>query len=362
MKPSVSVIVPVFNVEDYLRKCLESLSAQTLREIEIIVVDDGSTDGSFAVASECAKQDGRIRVIHQENQGVSGARNAGLNAASGEYIGFADPDDWAEPGMFEALYTRAKSDDADFCACDYSFVYEDRSEPHVLGLKNGTLSISKYGLDRMWFEKKFAAVIWNKIFRRSVIEEYGLRFESTRNVFSEDVLFNLCFLRHIDTASSVEGSYYNYFQQRPGSLMNSIKPDHLKRELFLVDRFSEYYASYPHEDIRERMRLRLFFERVQNSCMYNLEQRGRVGNTWKELREAKRHELFEQSMRKAASDHEIWLPMRIFARLSGHGWLLPAACYMHVFGAASRVKNRIKKGRPSKPPQTPPIQAVKPNN
>ncbi|NGZ74029.1 glycosyltransferase [Saccharibacillus alkalitolerans] len=358
MKPSVSIVVPVFNVEEYLRKCLDSLTAQTLREIEIIVVDDGSTDDSFRVASECAERDDRIRVIRQENRGVSGARNAGLDAASGEYIGFADPDDWAEPGMFEALYKKAKKDGADFCACDYRLVYEDRSVSNVLELRESSMSIAEYGLDRMWNEKKFAAVIWNKVFRRAIIEEHGLRFESTRNVFSEDVLFNLFFLRHADKASSVEGSYYNYFQQRPGSLMNSIKPDHLKRELFLVDRFAEYYATYPDADIRDRMMLRLFFERVQNSCMYNLERRGRVGNTWKELGEARRHELFGRSMRTAASEKEIWLPMRIFARLSGQGLLLPAACYMHAFGAASRVKKSLKAKKTFKPSETPPVQTT----
>lgn len=347
MNPSVSIIIPVYNVEHYLKKCLDSLSAQTLREIEMIVVDDGSTDASLAVASECARRDGRIKVVHQENQGVSGARNTGLDAATGTYIGFADPDDWAEPGMFEALYTRAQRDRSDFCACDYRLVYEDgEGTGNVLGLQDGKLNIAEYGLDKLWNEKKFAAVIWNKIYRRSLIEEHGLRFESTRNVFSEDVLFNLCVLRHAETASSVGKSYYNYFQMREGSLMNSVKPDHLKRELFLVDRFEGYYASHPNREVRERITNRLFFERVQNSCMYNLERRGSLIRTWKELREARKHKHFVGSMRKAASDSDIWLPMRLFARIAGIGLLLPAACYMHAFGAASRMKRRMRgKGR-----------------
>lgn len=343
MNPSVSIIIPVYNVEHYLKKCLDSLSAQTLREIEMIVVDDGSTDASLAVASECARRDERIKVIHQENQGVSGARNRGLEAATGTYIGFADPDDWAEPGMFEALYTRATREGSDFCACDYSLVYEDGAGTrNVLGLQDGALNIAEYGLDKLWNEKKFAAVIWNKIYRRSLIERHGLRFESTRNVFSEDVLFNLCVLRHATTASSVGESYYNYFQMREGSLMNSIKPDHLKRELFLVDRFEEYYASYPDQAIGERMALRLFFERIQNSCMYNLDRRGSLIHTWRELREARKHKRFVRSMRSAAADSGIWLPMRGFARIAGMGLLLPAACYMHTFGAASRIKKKMR--------------------
>jgi len=359
VKPSVSIVVPVFNVEKYLKKCLDSLSAQTLREIEMIVVDDGSTDGSLGVALECARRDERIKVIHQENQGVSGARNAGLDAATGTYIGFADPDDWADTEMFEALYTRARQDDADFCACDYSLVYEDGvGTPNVLRLQDGKLNIAEYGLDKLWNEKKFAAVIWNKIYRRSLIEEHRLRFESTRHVFSEDVLFNLFFLRHASVASSVGTSYYYYFQMREGSLMNSIKPEHLKRELFLVDRFADYYASYPSPEIRERMALRLFFERIQNSCMYNLDRRGSVLNTWRELREARKHKLFLNSMRRAAADSDIWLPMRLFARMAGIGLLLPAACYMHLFGAASKMKKKWQRRGESKRSDASPIQSV----
>ncbi|OWA36933.1 hypothetical protein B9G55_02320 [Saccharibacillus sp. O16] len=359
VKPSVSIVIPVFNVEKYLKKCLDSLSAQTLREIEIIVVDDGSTDGSLAVARECARGDARIQVIHQENRGVSGARNTGLDAASGDYIGFVDPDDWVEAGMYEALHTRARQDESDFCACDYSLVYEDGVGTHsVLGLRDGKWNLAEYGLDKLWNEKKFAAVIWNKIYRRSLIEQHGLRFESTKKVFSEDVLFNLFFLRHAVTASSVGTSYYHYFQMREGSIMNSIKPDHLKRELFLVDRFSDYYATYPNPEVSERMMFRLFFERIQNSCMYNLDRRGRVSHTWRELREAKQHKHFTRSMRTAASDSEIWLPMRGFAGIAGRGMLLPAACYIHAFGLASRMKKKWRGRGESKRSKASSIQSA----
>ncbi|GHV04216.1 hypothetical protein AGMMS50229_05110 [Campylobacterota bacterium] len=116
MAPKVSIIVPVFNMQSYLAKCLDSLIAQTLTDIEIIAVNDGSTDNSSAILSEYAARERRIVVIDQENCGQGHARNRAIEAASGEYIGFIDPDDFVSADYFEALYLGAKRIDADICA------------------------------------------------------------------------------------------------------------------------------------------------------------------------------------------------------------------------------------------------------
>lgn len=105
---TISVIVPVYNAEKYLDRCVESIVAQTYKNLEIILVDDGSTDNSPAICDAWAKKDSRIRVIHKKNGGVSSARNAGLDACTGDYIGFADADDWMEPDMYEVLIGNAK--------------------------------------------------------------------------------------------------------------------------------------------------------------------------------------------------------------------------------------------------------------
>lgn len=115
--PLVSVIIPVYNAEDYLPACLDSLLCQTLTEIEILLIDDGSTDGSGRICDACAAKDARIRVIHQENQGVSRARNQGIEHAAGEYILLVDSDDWAEPTLCEQLYMAAEAHHADLCIC-----------------------------------------------------------------------------------------------------------------------------------------------------------------------------------------------------------------------------------------------------
>ena len=109
----ISVVVPVYNVEEYLDQCVESLVGQTYKNLEVILVDDGSPDNCPAMCDEWAERDNRIKVIHKENGGVSSARNAALDIASGDYIGFVDSDDWIEPDMYEILIKNAKKYDAD---------------------------------------------------------------------------------------------------------------------------------------------------------------------------------------------------------------------------------------------------------
>ena len=118
-RPKISIIVPVYNVEKYLHRCIDSILVQTFTDFECIFIDDGSTDGSGRILDEYATEDGRVRVIHQANAGVSAARNAGLAMAHGEWIGFVDSDDWIEPNMYEYLYANAKNTNADAVVCGF---------------------------------------------------------------------------------------------------------------------------------------------------------------------------------------------------------------------------------------------------
>ena len=121
----ISIIVPVYNIEKYIEKSVESLVNQTYKNIEIILIDDGSTDSSPQICDKLKKEDTRIKVIHQPNKGVSAARNAGLDAACGDYIGFCDGDDIADKDMFEFLYNLAVSDNADIAMCEVRLVFEN---------------------------------------------------------------------------------------------------------------------------------------------------------------------------------------------------------------------------------------------
>ena len=131
--PLVSIIVPVYKVEKYLKRCVDSLTNQTLRDIEIILVDDGSPDSCSTICDEYAEKDERIKVIHKENGGVSSARNAGIDAAAGEYIGFVDSDDWIEQDMFERLMKNTQQYDADVSVCGLFVAKEQYSAMRPIG-------------------------------------------------------------------------------------------------------------------------------------------------------------------------------------------------------------------------------------
>ncbi len=118
MSDTISVIVPVYNVAPYLQRCVNSILAQTYQDLELIMIDDGSTDNSGSICDELQKKDPRIIVIHQNNQGVSAARNAGLDKCTGGYISFVDPDDWIEQNMYQDMVTAIKQKDADFAVCN----------------------------------------------------------------------------------------------------------------------------------------------------------------------------------------------------------------------------------------------------
>ena len=176
MDPKVSLIIPVFNAEKYLAQCLDSAIRQTLRELEIICIDDGSTDSSAEILKQYAVRDSRIRVIHQENggPGPSAARNRGLDAAHGEFIAFMDADDWCEPEMCETAYSLAVQHNAEIAQFNF---YEE---------ENGTSRLWKKSLKetRLFTEpherfvsiETLALTIWSRIFRRTFLVEHGIRF------------------------------------------------------------------------------------------------------------------------------------------------------------------------------------------
>ena len=124
-KPKISVVVPVYNAERFLHKCVDSILSQSFSDLELILVDDGSPDNSGAICDDYARQDSRVKVIHQRNSGVSVARNRGIQEASGDYIGFVDSDDWIDSEMYAVLYQTAKKEHTDIVMCDSMTVYDD---------------------------------------------------------------------------------------------------------------------------------------------------------------------------------------------------------------------------------------------
>ncbi len=171
--PKVSVIVTVYNVEDYLERCLQSLSAQTLEDIEILLVDDGSTDQSGRICDEYARKHANARVIHKENGGVSSARNAGLDAATGEFIGFVDSDDFVEPECFARVYGAAVRTGADVVCFGFASVWGDEAVMKVVGGEERLFDGNRNAFCAQ-FDRQFKYFCWDKIYRRRLFD--GLRY------------------------------------------------------------------------------------------------------------------------------------------------------------------------------------------
>ena len=218
--PRVSVVLPIFNVEKYLRRSLDALLCQTLRDIEIICVDDGSTDGTSAILAEYAERDARVQVIRQENAGAGVARNTGLDCARGEYLFFCDPDDSCDPKMLQDMYGKAVETSADIVVAGKTIVNADTGETvKVQPLSKDVLRrpqpFSPHDVaDRVFSMAK--AVPWDKLFRRCFVEEQGLRFQATRR--SNDVFFVDMALASATRISALPQCYYRYSLRRTGSL------------------------------------------------------------------------------------------------------------------------------------------------
>lgn len=218
MAPKVSVIIPVYNCEEYLPACIESLRAQTLSDIEMIFICDASPDGSLSILREAEREDARIRVIaFEENRGVSAARNAGLEAAKGEFIGFCDGDDWVEPQMFEKLYGIAVREAADVAFCRVFKDYASRQENVPLGFKTGTRfdekSIRSALIPAMLSretdsdELPLSGYTPRNLFRRKLAQAHRFRPDIR---YAEDLLFIVECMLCARAAVALDEAYYHY--------------------------------------------------------------------------------------------------------------------------------------------------------
>lgn len=223
----VSVIVPVYQVEAYLPRCLDSILAQTFADYELILVDDGTKDNCPAIMQAYAQRDSRIRQIHKENGGLSSARNAGLDAARGEYIAFVDSDDYVAPQWLEDVVRAAEETGAQQVLYNYALVVDGQEQGPYLRFASETIDLDRLGLAnyfyRYWMPYRHGQEAWSKLYRRSVIEENGLRFAPNDEIFAEDTLFSAMYLMHTHIIAALNTPYV-YYVQRGDSLMGMKKP------------------------------------------------------------------------------------------------------------------------------------------
>ena len=252
----ISVIVSIYNIQNYLEKSVQSIRNQTYRNLEIILVDDGSTDGSDVLCDKFAENDERIKVIHKKNGGLSSARNAGIKIATGEYIAFVDGDDWIDETMYEDMLCTMKNADADLSVCNYKEISQkgirDGSTDEVT-IFEGREILKVFIREDEKYQIQNAA--WNKLYKRSLMG--NLRFPE--GMLFEDIVYTTKLLAKSKRSVYINKAYYNYIFDRSDSIMNSKKVERLltdqvpayeekgefllsigERELFLTHQFFFY--------------------------------------------------------------------------------------------------------------------------
>ncbi len=215
--PSVSVIVPVYNTEKYLPRCLESLVEQTLEDIEIICVDDGSSDSSPVILDDYASRFPKVRAIHTENRGVSSARNTALDMAKGDYIGFVDSDDAASPLMFSTLLKYARNTDSSIVQCSYDRASRCVDTPRTYSGREEVVSA--------FMDFSLTNAVWDKLYRRDVIED--VRFPGDLK-FAEDFEFNAHAFVNAERVTVIPDSLLHYTERDESESHHSINNDHIK--------------------------------------------------------------------------------------------------------------------------------------
>lgn len=250
MNPKVSIIVPIFNMEQYLDRCLESLLGQSLTDIEIIAVNDGSKDSSLLILEEYARIDSRILIIDKQNGGVSSARNMGVQAARGAYIGFVDPDDWVDSEMYEAMYETAVEDDADIVMCTYIREFGTHAKEKTFNLPAKQILRSEEVKSNMLrrlvgpLREEVAnpeyldawGTVWSKLYRAKLLKENQLRFIDLSEIGSnEDSLFNMNAFFYANSFVFLNRPYYHYWRANTDSITSRHNP-------MLMEKFDKLYS------------------------------------------------------------------------------------------------------------------------
>lgn len=234
-RPLVSVIVPVYNVEKYLSRCLDSLINQTLKNLEIICINDGSKDNSIKILEEYSQKDNRIIILNQDNAGLSAARNNGMNHAKGEYIGFVDSDDWVDLNFFEQLYINVKKYNADIGVAGIKRVRSYKWKYHIKFEKEEVIQDINKKFQKCDVPDKCYPV--NKIYKLSELKKRNIYFEP--NVYFEDRLFTAQVLINLKTLVTVPNTYYNYWTN-PNSIVKTKSKKKLKDSQYTKEKLMKY--------------------------------------------------------------------------------------------------------------------------
>lgn len=254
----ISVIVPVYKVESYLNRCIESIVSQTYNNLEIILVDDGSPDNCPVICEDWRKRDHRIRVVHKKNGGLSDARNAGMKVASGDYIGFVDSDDWIAPKMYEKLLEAINRDGSDIAACSVKMVWQDDKPDRMLTQSTNRVMSRLEAQLALLEEAELKQPVWYKLYRKEIIQK--IPFEKGK--YHEDVFWSYQAVGNANKVSVID--YVGYFYwQRTGSIMGE---NYSLRRLDAMEAYCNRYE-YMKELFPELQQKALIL--LWEQCIYN---------------------------------------------------------------------------------------------
>ena len=330
-QPKVSIIVPVYNVEKYLERCITSLKNQTLEDIEIILVDDSSTDSSLEICNKMAREDSRIKVIHKVNEGAGKARNAALEIVTGEYIGFVDSDDFVDTDMFKTLYEKAIkynselvisgvlfvdgnmfSEDGE-CICktyfdkDTHFDTKENLKKLIMGIIGATPEDSD--------DSKYGMSVWKNLFKREIIKQNNITFQSEREMLSEDALFMIDYITCIKKATGINEAFYNYCRNGD-SISKAYKKDRFEKSLVFVSevekRFKKDIESWEYQIYIYRFWQGMCRVICSQEIMYAKENNIKYTDLKKKLKKVCAHELTERVF-KVYPVETLPLKQRVFA-------------------------------------------------
>lgn len=270
----VSIIVPIYNVEKYLRTCIDSILSQTYRDFELLLVDDGSPDNCGEICESYAAQDVRVKVIHKVNQGLGFARNTGLDCARGEFVCFVDSDDWLERNAVEFWLKAQEKYDADIVMCNYEkrnnanevlYCYEIRkSECCYYGREiEKEIFWPMIGQESAIGEDFTVNMcVWTNLYRRDLIEKEHIRFLSEKEYLSEDICFNLQYLLCSKVAVMIPDSLYCY-RYNPNSLTSKYKEDEYQKAVGLYNRVQFWASQAKYLEFKEFRVERFFLTKVR---------------------------------------------------------------------------------------------------
>ena len=259
MSPTVSIIVPVYNAERTVRRCIESILSQEYSDFELLLVNDGSTDHSGAICEEYAARDSRVQVFRKENTGVSATRNLALDRAAGTYLQFLDSDDWITPDATKSLVRAMENGPCDMVVSDFYRVVGDRLSQKGHIDEDGLLTREEYAAHMMENPADFYyGVLWNKLYRRSIVEAHHLRM-NTEITWCEDFMFNLEYIRWAKAFRAIQIPIYYYVKTKGSLASQSLSISQaVKMKRLVFSDYHQFYKTVLDEEEYEKCRLRVY--------------------------------------------------------------------------------------------------------